>query len=60
MGSAKQIWNTLSPLYATSTAEAEGVSMKMRSSQASGPTASAGLVVTVPQKICIFQSFRLL
>ena len=45
---------------ATSTAEAEGVSMKIWSFTVSAAIASAEPVVTAPAKICMPQSFRVL
>ena len=47
-GSEKQTWNILSLSAVTLGEEAEGVSMKTRSSYATAETATQGVVVTQP------------
>ena len=56
-GSVKHAWNTLS-FVITSVDDADGVISNIPSSAVLSATATQGVVVTVPIKICIPQSFN--
>ena len=56
LGSVKQTWNTLSLPAVTSTAEAEGVIMKVRSLLQTSATAMEAPVVVGPTRTCMPQS----